>query len=115
METSVGFSKAQYVGTIRIFLADDAGESNAYYISGAIYYPDSPFNIIGITYLGDLFGQNESIPNSYDDGTKITSSANKSNFTWDHGKHERNFTHSARIFPELILETSFGYFSSFCT
>ena len=107
VETSVGVGTAQYVGIIRIILTDGAGESNAYDISGAIYDTDSPLNIIGIPYLSDFFGKNDSIPNSYDDGTKITSSAKKSHFTWYHGKHEINFINSVIILPELTLETGF--------
>ena len=115
VENSVGVGTYQYVGTIRIILTDYSGEYNSNDISGAIYYPNSLFNIIVIPYLGDLFRGYDSIPNSDDDGKKIISSTNKSHFTWDHFKHKRNFTHSAIRFPELALETRFGYFSSFCT
>ena len=77
VETSVEVGTDQYVGTIRIILTDDAGESNSCEFSGDIYDPYFPFNIIGIPYLGDFFGGNDLIPNSDDNGKKITSSANK--------------------------------------
>lgn len=115
VETSVGKGKCEYLGTLRVHLTDDAGTTSTYDIPGAVYDPTSPFNILGIPYLGDFFGSNDDIPSSDDDGTWIRSSANYSFFVWDHGKHERHFQHSSRRLPELTLETGFKYFSSFCT
>ena len=57
VETSVGVGTTEYVGIIHIILT-------------GIYDTDSTLNIIGIPYLGDFFGQNDSIPNPDDDGTK---------------------------------------------
>ena len=51
-----------------------------------VYDPSSPFNILGVPYLGDFFGMKDDIPSSDDDGTFIISSANKSHFVWDHGQ-----------------------------
>ena len=39
------------------------------------------------------------------DGTWIKSSATKSVFTWDNGKHTRSFYHSERRLPEFVLAT----------
>ena len=115
METANGTSNTSYVGTIRIGLMDDTGQTNQYDIPGAVYNEGSPFNIIGIPFLGDFFGSKDAVPSSDDDGTTIKSSASRSHFVWDHGKHERHFDHGARRLPELTIQTGFGYFSSFCT
>ena len=49
------------------------------------------------------------------DGTRITSSGTCSKLVWDHGQHERNFTHPDSSLPELMLYQGNGYFTAFCT
>ncbi len=115
ISTSQATGVSEYVGTIRLHLIDDSGQTFQYDIPGAVYDPNSPFNICGIPYLGKFFGKNDPIPSLDDDGTKITSSASRSHLVWDHGKHERHFSHGSRRLPELTLSTGYKYFSSFCT
>lgn len=115
VETANGLSTTSWKGTIRITLTDDAGKSFTYHIPNAIYDKHSPYNIIGIPFLGSYFGKNDPIPSDDDDGTHIRSSANKSTFTWDHGRHERHFQHSAKRLPELTCEVGYGYFQAFAT
>ena len=55
-----------------------------------IYDPNSPFNILGIPFLGDYFGAKDTIPNRDDDGTYVRSSASKTTFVWDHGQHSQD-------------------------
>jgi hypothetical protein len=65
-----------------------------YHIPDAIYNPKSPFNILGIPFFGRFLGREVSpYPTSNDDGTYIQSSASRSHFVWDHGKHEHHFMH----------------------
>jgi len=108
--TSNNSSRPQKKGTIRLSIADDAGVSHTYEIPNAIYDPDSPFNILGVPFFGKFLGT-EFQP---DEETWVKSSTTKSQFVWDHGKHERHFSHSANSLPELNLNTGFGYFHSFC-
>ena len=115
VETANGLSSTSWVGTIRITLMDDSGKNYTYHIPDAIYDKESPFNIIGIPFLGDYFGRNDPIPSADDDGTHIRSSANKSIFVWDHGKHTRHFSHSEKRLPELTCEVGYGYFHAFAT
>jgi hypothetical protein len=65
-----------------------------YHIPNAINNPNSPFNILGILFFGKFLGR-EDVPylTSDDDGTYIQSSASRSCFVWDRGKHERHFMH----------------------
>ena len=115
VETANGLSTTSWKGTIKITLTDDSGKSFTYHIPDAIYDEHSPYNIIGIPFLGKYFGKNDSIPSDDDDGTHVHSSANKSIFVWDHGKHIRHFTHSAKGLPELTCEVGYGYFQAFAT
>ena len=50
----------------------------------------------------------------YDDGTWIPTRANRSHFSWDHGKHEKHFQHGESLLPELWLYRGTSYFKVFC-
>ncbi|KAL7432992.1 hypothetical protein ACHAXH_001930 [Discostella pseudostelligera] len=115
VETTHGTGNSDYVGTIMIRLTTDQGETLVYHILDAVYAPDSPFNILGIPFLGEYFGAHNPVPSKDDDGTYIRSSASKSHFVWDHGKHERHFLHDDRSLPVLVLENGIRYFQAFCT
>ena len=84
---------------MRIILTNDGSENISHDVPGCVYDPETPINLIVITFLGDYFGSKDKIPNLDDDGTRIKSSANKYHFTWDHGKYERNFMHGASRIP----------------
>ena len=105
--TSNRQSTPQQKGTIRIQIADDTGKLLTYELPEAIYDPDSPFNILGVPFLADYFGD------SGLQGTTVLSGATESLLVWDHGKHERHFTHGQTRIPELHLNTGFGKFASF--
>ncbi|KAL7496856.1 hypothetical protein ACHAWT_005049 [Skeletonema menzelii] len=113
VETANGEANPSMVGTLRLTLTADDGESFQYLIPDAIYDPNSPFNILGIPALGDFFGRNDTVPSSDDEGTFVTSSANRTILTWDHGKHQRSFAHSDKRLPELLCEAGYGYFHAF--
>ena len=116
IETTNGSASAEFVGTISLTLTSDNGEELQYHIPGAIYDPNSPFNILGIPFLGHFLGRNDSpSPTSDDDGTYVQSSAKKSRLVWDHGKYERHFTHDARSLPILHLNTGSRYYQAFCS
>ena len=115
IETTHGTANSSYAGTIAIRLKMDEGQTFEYHVPNAIYDPNSPFNILGIPFLGDYFGAKDTIPNRDDDGTYVQSSASKTTFVWDHGQHSQDFTHDARSLPVLTLDTGVGYFQAFCT
>jgi len=115
VKTPHGTASSVYAGTIAIRLTRNAGQTFEYHVPNAIYDPNSPFNILGIPFLGDYFGAKDTVPNRDDDGTHVKSSASKTTFVWDHGQHSRDFTHDARSLPVLTLDTGAGYFQAFCT
>jgi hypothetical protein len=115
VETTHSTASSVYAGTIAIRLTANAGQTFEYHVPNAIYDPNSPFNILGIPFLGDYFGTKDTIPNRDDDGMYVKLSASKTTFVWDHGQHSRDFTYDARSLPVLTLDTGVGYFQAFCT
>ena len=110
-------SKQRYIGIMRLKLTDDANVLYSYDIPGCIYDPNTPFNIIGLPFLQEYFGDEATGPDSMveEDGTSIMSSGGRSLFTWDHGQHRRRFNHACSGLPELVLYQGTGYFAAFCT
>ena len=86
VHTSNGQNTPALEGTIRLVLTDDAGDQHQYDIAGALYDPESPFNLLGVPFLSKHFGDAKTM------GTKITSGAFKSTFVWEHGRLLTNFT-----------------------
>ena len=90
------------------------GQYFKYHVPNAIYNPNSPFNILGIPFLCDFFGLGDSLPTQDGEETYVRSSASKTRFVWDHGRHTRDFTHDARSLPVLTLDSGVGFFQAFC-
>ncbi|KAL7504927.1 hypothetical protein ACHAXN_005718, partial [Cyclotella atomus] len=106
--TSNGRNVPATEGTIRIVLDDDEGVSYTYDIPGALYDPESPFNLLGIPYLSKFFGDAKEM------GTKVTSGCYKSHLVWDHENHSRHFSHGVDCLPALQVNVGQSYFTSFC-
>ena len=110
-------SRKRYAGTIRQELVDDTGLLHVHEIPGAIYDPETQFNLIGVPFLAAYFGNGGKAPDDDvdSDGTQITSSRTCSKLVWDNGRYECNFTHPDSSLPELMLFQGNGYFMDFCT
>ena len=98
---------------MKIVLTDNGNENIFYDVPGCMYDPETPINLIGISFLGNYFCSKDKIPNLDDDGTWIKSCANKSHFIWDHGKYERHCMHGSIRIPEFYLCQGQGYFQAF--
>ena len=109
VHTSNGQNTPAMEGTIRLVLTDDTGDQHQYDIPGALYDPESPFNLLGVPYLSKHFKDAKTM------GTKITSGAFQSTFVWDHGKNERNFQHGIDCLPTLQVNVGTSYYKAFCT
>jgi hypothetical protein len=107
--TSNGQNVPALEGTLRISITDDQGVPHQYDIPGALYDPESPFNLLGIPFLSQYFGDHK------DMGTKITSGCYQSHFIWDHEKHERHFQHGIDCLPTLQVNEGQSYFKAFCS
>ena len=79
--------------------------------SDVVYDPESNFNILGIPVLAKFFKDEH---HEECGGTTVHSGAHKSILKWDHGKHERHFTHGSSTLPELWLYQNNNYFTAFC-
>ena len=82
-------------------MKDDSGTTLTYDLPEVVYDPDSPYSLLSIPFLSKFFAKHSGDKEVYDDGTWILTHANKSQFTWDHGKHERHFRHGESELPEL--------------
>jgi hypothetical protein len=80
VETTHSTASSAYAGTIAIRLTTDAGQTFKYHVPNAISDPNSPFNVLGIPFLGDYFGTKDTIPNRDDNGTYVRSYASKTTF-----------------------------------
>ena len=104
------------VGTVRLVLTDNTKEHHAYEITGYIFDPYSPINILGILPLGKYLNYIVDVQKSCDDdGNTIKSGATKSHFVWYHGRHKWHFIHSSSHMPEMNVFVGNGYYNYFCT
>ena len=68
----------------------------------------------GYHFFGDFFGSGNSPPTWDDEWTYVRSSASKTKFVWDNGRHSQDFTHDACSLPVLTLDSGVSYFQAFC-
>ncbi len=87
------------VGTIRLVLKDDEGNTWSYDIPDVVYDPESPYSPLGIPFLGKHFARNDEA-NKFDEQTWTQSASTSSLFQWDHGKHQQHFKHGNTYLPE---------------
>ena len=100
---------------MRLVLTCNGNKHHTYNFPDCVFDPELPINIIDIPTLGAFFGKYDAMPRSDDYGTWVKSSDTKSQFVWDHGKHERHFIHGSSRLPELYLYIGQGYSTASCT
>ena len=96
--TIVGSNPPQGVGTARIAWKDHDNKLHHLTLYDALYYPDSPANIVSITKLG---------PDNADHTLNIQTFSSHSIFTWNHSANSMILKHSAVNLPELSLATKY--------
>ena len=73
---------------MRFILSDNSNKHHLYIIPRCVFDPKTPVNIMGVTALGKLFGDNaDATDPRTEDGTTIKLGYTKSPFIWDHGRH----------------------------
>ena len=102
--------------SLKLILSDDANKNYSHVVRSCVFDPNTPVNILGVTTLGTFFGDSEYATDPLvEDGTTIELGATKSQFIWDHGRHERHFMDGCIQNIELYLYVGHRYFTYFCT
>ena len=97
--TVAGSNKPQGIGLAEIQWYDNNYQLHKASLHDALYFPDSPVNVISVSKLG--------IDNK-DDDLNIQSFPTYSILTWNQGHNKMTFQHSASNLPELALVDSFS-------
>ena len=92
-------------GTVIVSLFDDSNVECSIKLEEALYFPDSPVNVIGVTRLAEQLGD--------ENGTWIKTRWRRSTFAWDHEKHFKTFSHSSNKLPVINVRVGFTTFASF--
>ena len=82
LETEEGMTTTtKLVGSMELILTDNTNKHQSYVIPRCVFVPNTPVNILGVSALDKLFGDNadETYPLS-EYGTTIKSGATKSHF-----------------------------------
>ena len=95
------------IGTVSFTLVDDTGTPRTTNLNNALYFPDSPVNICGVTCLAEQLNDHE--------GTWIQTRSRTSTFVWDHEKYKLTFLHPQSRLPMVPVNTGTTEYSSFCT
>ena len=72
-------------GSCHIYIKDDLDKVVPLTLHNALYFPDSPVNIISISRLADSYDD--------DEGTFVKTTRFQSEFSWDFGKHFKTISH----------------------
>ena len=81
------------IGDVKASWHDDDGKLYERILKGALYFPNSPINIISVTAMVSQFGDNNE--------TWIKTSRYQSEFTWEYGKFSKMLVHPSSRLPAL--------------
>ena len=95
------------MGLVPIHLLDNSGNHCDLDLVEALFFPDSPVNIISVTKLASQF---EDL-----DGTWIKTRWRSSTFTWNSEKHTLDFMHPPSNLPIIQVSPGFKRYQSLCT
>ena len=94
-------------GSCHIYIKDDSGKVVPLTLHNALYFPDSPVNIISISRLADSYDD--------DEGTFVKTTRFQSEFSWDFGKHFKTISHGESRIPEINVSTASDGWTTFYT
>ncbi len=95
------------VGIVPIHITDDHGTKHKILLQKALYFPDSPVNIISVTALADLYND--------DEGTWVKTKRHSSILTWDHEQNSIEFHHPTTRLPVISINSGNDEFEAFCS
>ena len=79
--------------TCHMYIKNDRGDKIPVRLLNALYFPQSPVNIISIAQFSDMY------EDTYE--TTISTARYHSDFQWDFGKHRKTVHHSLTRIPEI--------------
>ena len=93
------------IGTVKWYWKDNEGNSHTLRLERALYFTESPFDIISSTSLTDQYDD--------DDGTYIKTKRHSSESSWNFGQYTRTITHSATCLDEIPINDGYEVFGVF--
>ena len=93
------------IGTLKWSWKYDKGKSHIHRFERALYFPDSPVNIISSTDLDDQYDNN--------DVTFIKTKFHSSEFSWNFRQYTLMITHSANCLAEMPINDGYEVFGVF--
>ena len=100
VRTANGSTAPAGIGTVEITICDDEGKNHKLKLENALYFPESPVNVLGVTSLAAQLDD--------DDGTYIKTFRKNSIFVCDNESWQRNFEHPPSGLPELSVNEGFS-------
>ena len=101
------------VGTVKVKIRDDTSDQfKDMILEKALYFPNSPVNVISVTHLALQFKD--------PDGTWIKTKMNSSEFAWDFEQYRAQFHHPSshlpviQVYPFENAETESQFYNLFC-
>ena len=93
------------IRTVKWSWKDDEFKSHTHRLECALYFTESPVNIVGSTDLADQYDD--------DNGTYIKTKCHSSEFSWNFGQYTRTITHSANFLAEIPINYGYEVFGVF--
>ena len=90
------------IGTVKWYWKDDKLKSHTHRLERALYFPESPVNIISSTAWDDQYDDN--------DGTYIKAKRRSSKFCWNFGQYTRTITHSDNCLAGIPINDGYEVF-----
>ena len=87
------------IGTVRWSWKYDKEKSHTHRLECALYFPESPVNIISSTSFADQYYD--------DDGTYIKTKRHSSELSWKFRQYTRTITHSAIVLAEIPINDGY--------
>ncbi len=96
-------NQASGIGTVKWSWKDDPGLLHTHLIWNALYFPNSPINILSITEFANQLND--------DNGMGIITVQHKSTFFWDKKRFQRTIAYPSSNLPEMSINDGFNLHS----
>ena len=93
------------IGTVRWIWRDNSGKSHEYFVEDALFFPQSPINILRVTCFARKLNDLK--------GTGIDTKQLESCFYWDSSKYSLKIHHPPSNLPEISINEGFALSTMF--